>query len=123
MKQEDNKLIAEFMEVKFYPHKLIAEFRGVKFDKGTSYNMGYDIFSNGNLYRSHELKYHKSWDWLRPVVKKIDAYANEEMSFNEFDNYRDKYVFIHDLSVHNDIKDIYNQVVEFIKEYNDGRKQ
>jgi len=109
MKKEKNKLIAEFMEVKF--------------DKGTFYNMGYDIFSNGNLYRSHELKYHESWDWLMPVIKKIDAYANEEMSFNEFNDYRDKYVFIHDLSVHNDIKDIYNQVVEFIKENNDGERQ
>jgi len=58
------------------PNKVIAEFMEVKFDKGNFYNMGYDIFSNGNLYRSHELKYHTSWDWLMPVVEKINLLDN-----------------------------------------------
>ena len=114
MKQEDNKLIAEFMEVKFYPHKLIAEFRGVKFDKGTSYNMGYDIFSNGNLYRSHELKYHKSWDWLVPALKK----AQQEMSVNRAGLWR-----MITNPIDYNIKDVHNQLVEFIKEYNNGKEE
>jgi flagellar capping protein FliD len=42
------------------------------------------------------------------------------MSFAEFDDYRNKYRFIADISIHNDISDVYNQVVEFIKSYNTG---
>tara|TARA_Y100000015_G_scaffold355_1_gene442 strand:- start:8288 stop:8626 length:339 start_codon:yes stop_codon:yes gene_type:complete len=111
--KNNNKLIAEFMEL---PTEVFKPTGIINYYHEEEYN-------GGSWYEEEELSYNVSWDWLRPVVKKIDAYANEEMSFNEFDNYRDKYVFIHDLSVHNDIKDIYNQVVEFIKEYNDGRKQ
>ena len=105
--EQNNKLIAEFMEVKFYPHKLIAECRGVEFDKGTFYNMGYDIFSDGNLYRSHELKYHESWDWLREVVLKIEQDCGgvpQEML---------------NISLYSDINEVYKAVIEFIKNQND----
>ena len=89
---EDNKLIAEFMEVKF--------------DKGNFYNMGYDIFSDGNLYRSHELKFHLSWDWLMPVVEKCCILNNEE-GFKPFYN-------LCELK----IATTHKAVVEFIKKYN-----
>ena len=110
---EDNKLIAEFMEVKF--------------DKGNFYNMGYDIFSDGNLYRSHELKFHLSWDWLMPVVEKI----------NLLDDYRyTVYIASMDTRIEDNItgdvvvdinckhsidglkKSVHEAVVEFIKKYN-----
>ena len=65
-----------------------------------------------------DTKYHESWDWLIPVIKKIDSYACEEMDFSDYDDYRNKYVFIHNISLHNDIREVYNQVVEFIKQYN-----
>ena len=100
--KENNKLIAEFMEVKF--------------DKGTFYNMGYDIFSNGNLYRSHELKYHESWDWLMPVVEKIMILVMEDDS-NELYNSEEWDNITHTL-VQIQIKSVYKAVVNFIKEYN-----
>ena len=64
-----------------------------------------------------DLQYHTSWDWLIPVMKKIDSYACEEMAFSDYDDYRNKYVFIHNISLHNDIREVYNQVVEFIKKH------
>lgn len=32
---------------------------------------------NGNFYQSKHLKYHSSWDWLMPVVEKIEAMQTE----------------------------------------------
>ena len=94
-------------------NKPIAEFMGVETTDGL-------VFQDTNTKKFHSIKYHTSWDWLIPVMKKIDSYANEEMSFAEFDDYRNKYRFIADISIHNDISDVYNQVVEFIKSYNTG---
>jgi len=123
LRSEDAKKINKQNDIDM-KNKIIAEFMGVKtIAMDELYSILRQNRENGFIhtpqaYTIEELKYHKSWDWLIPVIKKIDAYANEEMSFNEFNEYRDKYVFIHDLSVHNDIKDIYNQVVEFIKNQN-----
>ena len=49
--QENNKLIAEFMD------KDVALLESVGIEK----------------YTSDELKYHTSWDWLMPVVEKIES--------------------------------------------------
>lgn len=61
-------------------------------------------------------KYHTSWDWLIPVVKKIREVVNTEMSFEQFDNHR----HIADrLNVYDyDIESIHKGVIEFIKRYN-----
>ena len=92
-------------------NKLIAEFMGVKFNKGTLYNMGYDVFSDGNLYRNHELKYNESWDWLIPVAQKIiDVY----ISIDEQDEQELQQSILHDK-----IDAVYRIVVEIIKTYND----
>ena len=77
---ENNKLIAEFMD---YP------------DLGTEGDFSY-------------LKYHKSWDWLMPVIGKISDLCEEPQELDSL-----KYSL---LSA--DIKTANYQVVEFIKEYN-----
>ena len=38
---------------------IIAEFMGLNIDRGVQSD-----------YMEHELKYHKSWDWLMPVIDK-----------------------------------------------------
>ena len=86
----NNKLIAEFMDIKLY--------------KGTFYDMGYDA-EDKSLYRSHELKYHDSWDWLMPVIKKI----NEQIDPNVKGLWR---MITHPYDYH--VGDVFSQVVEFI---------
>ena len=85
-------------------NKLIVKFMGLKFNKGTMYNMGYDVFADNNLYRTHELQYHKDWNWLMPV---IDKCYQEHMSKR-----------IANAVMTCDIDTTYKAVVEFIKEYN-----
>ena len=78
---ENNKLIAEFMD---YP------------DLGTEGDFSY-------------LKYHKSWDWLMPVVQKI----KDTPTYGSTDGV--------DFSLTNDltIESLYESVVEFIKYLNE----
>lgn len=89
-------------------NKLIAEFMGLKFDKGTFYNMGYNVFSDGNLYCKNELKYHTEWNWLMPVVSK--CHKIDESSIRLEIGHKNMYGANIDI--------VYEAVVEFIKEYN-----
>lgn len=55
----DNKLIAEFMEVHEIMHDRYSEY---DFDDNTL-----------DVVAEDELQYHTSWDWLMPVVDKIES--------------------------------------------------
>jgi len=78
----DNKLIAEFM----------------------------DLRSTGmSIYKESEYKYHTSWDWLMPVVNKIEDYLSDNVG---------KVGYFDDGLISNDIEVRYQAVVEFIKTYN-----
>jgi hypothetical protein len=77
-------------------NKLIAEF------------MGYEVHPTYEDER-HDLHYHTSWDWLMPVVQKIEQDCEgvpQEML---------------NISLYSDINDVYNAVVEFIKDYNQNK--
>ena len=76
-------------------NKLIAEFMGLQ-------------FSNRMCYP----QYHTSWDWLIPVVQKVSSLCDEPC---ELDNMK------HALLT-GDIESVYDDVVEFIKQYNDERQ-
>ncbi len=105
MNKENNKLIAEFMNVK---HKTV-------FGKGKVYN-GYD----------------KSWDWLMPVVKKIEGFkvsSNDDLMEGYMYNVRIEQYFVYILNGQtmdviiemNGISKIdatYKAVVQFIKQLN-----
>ena len=110
---ENNKLIAEFMGVT--PNNN-GWYDGLELQRiGLPFAFG--AMGNG----TSELKFNTSWDWLMPVLKKIDSYANEVMSIDDFDNYRDNYRMINS-PTHYNIDCIYKQVVEFIKWYNNQNK-
>jgi len=72
----------------------------------------------------NDLEYHTSWDWLMPVVEKIESLGYEVqirntdcIIFQLLDTI--KYKPIVDISSGNGKKDsTYMAVVEFIKEYN-----
>jgi hypothetical protein len=90
-------------------NKLIAEFMGAYFDdKGMTRLCGrFHTFRVNTL----NLKYHTSWDWLMPVIKKIQDkhLENPELDYWCVDEIR--------LAVPN-IQQVYYLVVEFIKDQN-----
>ena len=82
-------------------NKLIAEFMGLKEHKGSYY-----FINKEEWIPDVELEYHKSWDWLMPVVQKIEQYCEgvpQEML---------------NISLYSDINEVHNAVVEFINEHN-----
>ncbi len=96
MTMEDNKLIAEFMG--FY-----------RTEKG--YIMG--GFGDGTFGLAEELHFHTSWDWLMPVVEKIDNMFGDD---NQVDDAINR---VHNAVLSFDIDNTYQAVVEFINQYND----
>jgi len=97
---EENKLIAEFMGGQYVDEHLIEfeNFYSIK-DIG-------DEFEYTNCFDSdNELKYHSSWDWLMPVVKKC-------MRTGDNTDYWD---YIFDALSLLSINAVYEEVVEFIK--------
>ena len=62
---KNNKLIAEFME-------------GVYTSKLFVIDRGYIWLPNHNMTKIENIKYHKSWDWLTPVVEKIESLETEQ---------------------------------------------
>ena len=82
-------------------NKLIAEFMGVYSEEN-----GYDYTEIGN----RGVRYHTSWDWLMPVVQKIEDYLSDNVG---------EVGYFDDGLISNDIEVRYQAVVEFIKQYND----
>jgi hypothetical protein len=119
------------MEIIKQNNRMIAEFMGAKYDKDTSFPIhpndlwlpmhGVCNFTstNGNC-----LRYHSSWDWLMPVVEKIESLSkeNETYSFSitKFSVrvlYRGSRVV--DLPIDNTkFESTYQAVIQFIELYN-----
>ena len=91
---KDNKLIAEFMELK---HKN-GDFFIPKTSRG---------YVGGDWLSQEELQYHTSWDWLMPVIENID-----HLQYARVKGIEDALSTRH-------IGDTHKAVVEFIKTYND----
>ena len=101
-------------------NKLIAEFMGINVVTED------DIRANKNPtissyegYLEEDLEYHSSWDWLMPVVKKIEA---KNYWFNRLDGdvsiVNDKGVIINTPMSDGGIDMYYQTVVEFIERTN-----
>ena len=86
-------------------NKLIAEFMGVETTDGL-------VFQDNNTHEFHPIKYHTSWDWLMPVVQKIEDYLADNVG---------KVGYFDECLNSNDLEVRYQAVVEFIKTYNDER--
>jgi hypothetical protein len=96
-------------------NKLIAEFMGVKAISRASNTMYYE----GNESLGIELMYHKSWDWLMPVVEKIKCTdLSEEMVMDGVDELID---IIDSALCDTSIRGTYDAVVEFITRYNENK--
>ena len=118
---ESNKLIAEFMgyEILYRP-----------------YSNGFIELSDTQLCDVDDLLYHKSWEWLMPVVKKIDntitLSSKDESYLYCFDMVSENHVTIFDSLTSTTIvkvpfdkayerEPVYKAVVEFIKWYNKNK--
>ena len=92
-------------------NKLIAEFMELEVDNGLyCYTTAMDDYKTDTLY------FHSSWDWLMPVIKKIEA---KNYWFNRLDGdvsiVNDKGVIINTPMSDGGIDMYYQTVVEFIK--------
>ena len=108
-------------------NKLIAEFMGLC----PLIRSGFISDKNQEYYGSiSDLQYHSSWDWLMHVVQKInllddyrytvyiasmDTKIEDNITGNVIVDINCKH------SVDELIQSVYKAVVQFIKEYNDGR--
>jgi len=118
---EGNKMISRFASESKEPYRNEGDF--------VSY-----IGCNGEegYFDYEDMQYHTSWNWLMPVVEKIENIKDSENNYAfSFDIGRDFCVIFHnDLtqntitakSEHNNkIKSVWLAVVEFIKWYNSQR--
>ena len=97
-------------------NKLIAEFMGYAFVNGV-YESPKDEF------HIDEMLYHTSWDWLMPVVEKIESDDRYDVDILQYgtritDNQKEIVNNIADISFDKKIEHTHNAVVEFIKWYN-----
>ena len=100
---KDNKLIAEFMGLPLVPCSIGTE-NGIVYE-------GYQHPKEGMPSTADGLQYKYSWDWLMPVVQKVSSLCDEPC---ELDNMK------HALLT-GDIESVYDDVVEFIKQYDNQR--
>ena len=110
MTMEDNKLIAEFMGLEIHESK-------------HKYITTYYVTIDGVPTDLQDLQYHTSWDWLMPVVEKIESlgyWVNRNDGDITISNKSDM-VVVTPLSS-GGIDMMYKAVVEFIKQYNDGEQ-
>jgi hypothetical protein len=92
-------------------NELIAEFMGYKVMKENDFlNYNYPKNTNlDNIMIDVAITYHKSWDWLMPVVEEIDHLQFEEV------------VEIETGLKMRSLSATYNAVVEFIKQQNKNK--
>ena len=109
MEKENNKLIAEFMEV----------------PQGKHFHYDIEPFNLTEYSDVEDLKYDISWDWLQSAVTECHKIIENYGYDDDTRNYIDDEIFNLDNTLSeyfNDDKDaIYNRVVKFINFYNQNK--
>ena len=98
-------------------NELITEFMGWETSTGNSLaNTPLLVYHNPEIvdrvFSASELRFHSSWDWLMPVVKKISRLYDQEPE------HLDEYEAVIRIPIIETMENIYKAVVEFIKWYN-----
>jgi hypothetical protein len=114
---ENNKLIAEFMGLRYAEDSVyidtLKEMRanGIYFEQG---------------YMTSELKYDSDWNWLMSVVEKIESLGNDVLITSNYIQiaYNDGEDFIV-IELEGNIKifAVYNSVIKFITWYNETKQK
>ena len=109
---KDNKLIAEFMGVKTITIDRLKSILKQNREDG--------FISTPQAYTLDELKYDTSWDWLMPVVEKIESQQSE--GYNILIEGNNCWIETQGISFEGmaitKLEATYKAVVQFIKEYN-----
>lgn len=106
-------------------NRLIAEFMGASFDDlgNVSFVMPADGIGLAGC-GQHAIKYHSSWDWLMPVVEKIEKLGYGFVIIGEqteiYTNY-DGQLFVEDGETK--IESVWKVVISFIKWYNQNKEK
>lgn len=128
---EGNKLIAEFMTGETYNTFYLPEF-------GQYFN-SYGQIEYTETFSPNELKYHSSWDWLMPVVEKIEDVKVGLLKNGDNQEYRNQFYIMRNVSwitpsnwcnnlidtivCKTKIEAVWLACVEFIKWYNEQNKK
>ena len=113
-------------------NKLIAEFMGFQKTNVGWYDSEETMPSLSNTYDSntfdeHELAFHTSWDWLMPVVEKIEHKIEPEVRVLIYEDEVEiwqktepKWTELVNVQANGDgkLSNTYKAVVEFINQYN-----
>ena len=103
-------------------NKIIAEFMGLwESEVGYLYNPQFEAG-----FKPEELKYHSSWDWLMPVVEKIESlgycFRIESNDIFIMDNETSMELIVADDN-NSKIDGVWWSCVEFIKWYNQNKPE
>jgi len=93
-------------------NEIISEFMGFK-NVGTSTNPMYD-WIGGGVRDLHGLRYAESWDWLMPVLKKINEQHVSPNVRGLWRTITNPYEF--------SVEEVYLQAVEVIKQLNNNNE-
>ena len=114
----DNKLIAEFMGAvgtpKYNPTEWDVYITGCL-------DVDSDDENAQHFYTPDEMKYHVSWDWLMPVVEKIESLGYVFTIQGGKAEYGEMISEPQCFIAEDKLSSTYKAVVEFIKEHNDER--
>jgi len=118
--QENNRLIAEFMGEKTIT---IDELKSILKE-----NRENGLIHTPQAYVEDDLKYHSSWDWLMPVVDKIESDERFDVNVLQYgtiisSNTKERGHIeivnnVANISFDSKIDHTYQAVVEFIKQHN-----
>ena len=109
-------------------NKLIAEFMGLETPNGIYFEYLTKDGERSKLTHFILLEYHLSWDWLMPVVEKIESlgYSYDRINADVFINNQNGENVIPNPMDENTmtmIEKTYYVVLEFIKQYNDEQNK
>ncbi len=113
-------------------NKLIAEFMGAELGNGTDDHpivyINIPTYCGEQTLSASMLKYHKRWDWLMPVIEKIEndighavVISQENVTIIEHDSKSNLNELIY-VDEGSKLESVYKAVVDFIKWYNKSKK-
>jgi len=106
-------------------NKLIADFMGVVFHDDAN-----EYYDWEGLYIGNSLRFNISWDWLMPVVEKIETLEHPDFGYYTLTICGDSYIESESGEVVSEttgiglskLHSVYETVVKFIQWYNENKK-